>query len=75
MDVSGELHAPAALHGKRAPPTVTVLYKALWSLRAGLDNIKTRKSVISTGNRSPAVQSIASLCTDLGISAYHDIIL
>jgi hypothetical protein len=62
MEVTGQLHAPAALPpGERAPGTHWI--GALVDPRVCLDAVEIRQ------NRTLAVQSVARLYTDLGIPA------
>jgi hypothetical protein len=63
MEVSNQLHAPAALPVGKEPPA-SKGYEAGWAPEPVWTRQKREKSLASCGNYTPAVQPIARRYTD-----------
>jgi hypothetical protein len=62
MEVSGQLHAPAALPKERAPFAHCI---GGWvGPRAGLDAVEKKKYLAPAENQTPTVQPVACRYTD-----------
>jgi hypothetical protein len=63
MEVSGEVHGPAALPLVKGLP-VTIGLETGCAKIAGFDAVGLRRSFTLAGNRTPVVQLVASRCTN-----------
>jgi hypothetical protein len=63
MGVSGQHHAPAALHLREEPP-VSIGYEAGWAPEPVWTQRLEEKSSTPVGDRTPFVQSVVSYKTD-----------
>jgi hypothetical protein len=68
--VGGQLHAPIALPPGKGHP-IHIGYEAGWALEPVLTLWRKEKYLAPAGNRSPALQPIACLCTHSEKIVFH----
>jgi hypothetical protein len=65
MEVSGQLHAPAALAVREEPPPpIPIAYEAEWAPEPVRTLWREKKFLTAVGNRTPVVQAVAIRYTD-----------
>jgi hypothetical protein len=71
LEVSGQLHAPAALSPGKEPP-VPIGQEAGWAPRAGLDDVEKRKFLTLPGLELRPVASHYTYCA-IPAPRYYDV--